>query len=71
MAKGAYVSVKLLEALSWILFGFAALLLLILLGTLLGIHSLPISMTMDLIGVAICCALALVCRRLARRFETS
>lgn len=65
----ANISAALLYGLSWMLLGLVALMIALLLATQLGIATLPVTTVTDLIGAAICSALAFLCRSLARKFE--
>lgn len=69
MRLGPNVSASLLYGLSWILFCVATLMVILAILTALGAVAPPISVLVDLIGAAICCALALFARFVGRKFE--
>lgn len=69
MRLGSNISASLLYGLSWILLCVAALMVVLAILTSLGFVMLPISVSTDLIGAAICSVLAFFFRFTARRFE--
>lgn len=69
MRLGSNISTLLLYGLSWILLCVAAVMVVLAVGAFFGLLTLPISVRTDLIGAAVCSALALLSRFVARRFE--
>jgi hypothetical protein len=69
MRFGPGISASLLYGLGWILLGLAALMAVLAILTSAELVTLPISVRTDLIGAAVCGALGLLSRALARRFE--